>query len=94
LLILYLTHRSWIDALLMMTSVLGAQPAGRSSVALRLQFSVAVQVGYIACFGIAVETGVVMLVYLREASRSRAAWRGSGRSPRRWQSWRAVHRLR
>ena len=30
-------------------------------------FSVAVQVGYIACFGMAVETGMVMLVYLREA---------------------------
>src|SRR6185312_17073364 len=30
-------------------------------------FSVAVAVGYIALFGIAVETGVVMVVYLREA---------------------------
>jgi Cu(I)/Ag(I) efflux system membrane protein CusA/SilA len=31
------------------------------------QFSVAVWVGYIACFGLATETGIVMLVYLREA---------------------------
>ncbi|MGH9625033.1 MAG: efflux RND transporter permease subunit, partial [Bryobacteraceae bacterium] len=31
------------------------------------EFSVAVWVGYIALFGIAVETGVVMMVYLREA---------------------------
>ena len=30
-------------------------------------FSVAVWVGYIALFGIAVETGVVMVVYLHEA---------------------------
>jgi Cu(I)/Ag(I) efflux system membrane protein CusA/SilA len=30
-------------------------------------FSVAVWVGYIACFGMASETGIVMLVYLREA---------------------------
>jgi Cu(I)/Ag(I) efflux system membrane protein CusA/SilA len=30
-------------------------------------FSVAVWVGYIACFGMATETGIVMLVYLREA---------------------------
>jgi len=30
-------------------------------------FSVAVWVGYIALFGIAIETGVVMIVYLREA---------------------------
>ncbi len=32
-------------------------------------FSVAVWVGYIALFGIAVETGVVMVVYLHEALR-------------------------
>jgi Cu(I)/Ag(I) efflux system membrane protein CusA/SilA len=30
-------------------------------------FSVAVWIGYIALFGIAVETGVVMVVYLHEA---------------------------
>lgn len=34
---------------------------------LHYNFSVAVAVGYIALFGIAVETGVVMVVYLREA---------------------------
>jgi copper/silver efflux system protein len=34
---------------------------------LRYNFSVAVWVGYIALFGIAVETGVVMVVYLHEA---------------------------
>jgi len=31
------------------------------------RFSVAVQVGFIACFGMATETGIIMLVYLREA---------------------------
>jgi Cu(I)/Ag(I) efflux system membrane protein CusA/SilA len=36
-------------------------------------FSVAVWVGYIALFGIAVETGVVMVVYLHEALDSRLA---------------------
>ncbi|HZW33981.1 MAG TPA: efflux RND transporter permease subunit, partial [Isosphaeraceae bacterium] len=67
-LILYLTHKSWIDALLMMTSVLGALAGGAIFQWLfGFNFSVAVQVGYIACFGMAVETGVVMLVYLREA---------------------------
>ncbi|MBI1783898.1 efflux RND transporter permease subunit, partial [Candidatus Sumerlaeota bacterium] len=30
-------------------------------------FSVAVWVGYIACFGMATETGIIMLVYLRDA---------------------------
>ena len=68
MLILYLTHKSWIDALLMMTSVLGALAGGAIFQWLfGFHFSVAVQVGYIACFGMAVETGVVMLVYLREA---------------------------
>ncbi len=71
-LILYLTHRSWIDALLMMTSVLGAMAGGAIFQWLfGFRFSVAVQVGYIACFGMAVETGVVMLVYLREAIEER-----------------------
>jgi len=67
-LILYLTHKSWIDAMLMMTSVLGALAGGAIFQWLfGFNFSVAVQVGYIACFGMAVETGVVMLVYLHEA---------------------------
>jgi len=38
-------------------------------------FSVAVWVGYIALFGIAVETGVVMVVYLHEALQKRIASR-------------------
>jgi Cu(I)/Ag(I) efflux system membrane protein CusA/SilA len=67
-LILYLTYRSWIDALLMMTSVLGALAGGAIFQWLfGFNFSVAVWVGYIACFGMATETGIVMLVYLREA---------------------------
>ena len=36
-----------------------------------LDFSVAVRVGFIACFGMATETGVIMLVYLREAIEKR-----------------------
>ncbi len=77
LLILYLTHKSWIDALLVMTSVLGAI-AGASIFQwlFGFHFSVAVQVGYIACFGMAVETGVVMLVYLREAIAERGGLAG------------------
>ena len=71
-LILYLTHKSWIDAMLLMTSVLGALAGGAIFQWLfGFHFSVAVQVGYIACFGMAVETGVVMLVYLREAINER-----------------------
>jgi Cu(I)/Ag(I) efflux system membrane protein CusA/SilA len=71
-LILYLTHKSWVDAALMMTSVLGALAGGAIFQWLfGFKFSVAVQVGYIACFGMAVETGVVMLVYLHEAIEER-----------------------
>ncbi|MHB1561408.1 MAG: efflux RND transporter permease subunit, partial [Isosphaeraceae bacterium] len=48
-LILYLTHKSWVDALLMMTSVLGALAGGAIFQWLfGFNFSVAVQVGYIA----------------------------------------------
>jgi Cu(I)/Ag(I) efflux system membrane protein CusA/SilA len=71
-LILYLTYKSWIDAMLMMTSVLGALAGGAMFQWLfGFNFSVAVWVGYIACFGMATETGIVMLVYLREAIEER-----------------------
>jgi len=42
---------------------------------LAITLSVAVWVGYIALFGIAVETGVVMVVYLHESSRSQTGVR-------------------
>ncbi|MGB2608649.1 MAG: efflux RND transporter permease subunit, partial [Isosphaeraceae bacterium] len=71
-LILYLTYHSVVDTLLVMTSVLGALAGGAIFQWLfGFNFSVAVWVGYIACFGMAVETGVVMLVYLREAIEER-----------------------
>jgi Cu(I)/Ag(I) efflux system membrane protein CusA/SilA len=96
-LILYLTHKSWIDALLMMTSVLGALAGGAIFQWLfGFNFSVAVQVGYIACFGMAVETGVVMLVYLHEAidERGGLARIGSLAELRQAILEGAVHRLR
>jgi copper/silver efflux system protein len=95
--ILYLTHKSWVDALLMMTSVLGALAGGAIFQWLfGFRFSVAVQVGYIACFGMAVETGVVMLVYLREAidERGGLARIGSVAELRQAILEGAVHRLR
>ncbi len=71
-LILYLTYHNMMDTVLMMTSVLGALAGGAIFQWLfGFNFSVAVWVGYIACFGMAVETSVVMLVYLREAIEER-----------------------
>ena len=96
-LILYLTHKSWTDALLMMTSVLGALAGGAIFQWLfGFKFSVAVQVGYIACFGMAVETGVVMLVYLREAIDDRGGLEriGSVAELRQAILEGAIHRLR
>jgi Cu(I)/Ag(I) efflux system membrane protein CusA/SilA len=97
LIILYLTHKSWIDALLLMTSVLGALAGGAIFQWLfGFKFSVAVQVGYIACFGMAVETGVVMLVYLREAIDERGGLGAIGSISELRQAILegAVHRLR
>ncbi|MFO0890944.1 MAG: efflux RND transporter permease subunit [Isosphaeraceae bacterium] len=96
-LILYLTYHSVVDTVLMMTSVLGALAGGAIFQWLfGFHFSVAVWVGYIACFGMAVETGVVMLVYLREAIEERGGIGriGSIAELRRAILEGAVHRLR
>jgi Cu(I)/Ag(I) efflux system membrane protein CusA/SilA len=82
---------------LMMTSVLGALAGGAIFQWLfGFRFSVAVQVGYIACFGMAVETGVVMLVYLREAIDERGGLARIGSVDELGQAILegAVHRLR
>jgi Cu(I)/Ag(I) efflux system membrane protein CusA/SilA len=66
--LLYLTYSDLWDALLMMLAVPGALAGGvLFQVLFGFNFSVAVWVGFIACFGMATQTGVVMLVYLREA---------------------------
>lgn len=73
-LMLYMVFRSVTEALVLIFPTLYAMTGG-----LLLQwylgynFSVAVWVGYIALFGIAVETGVVMVVYLHEALDRRLA---------------------
>lgn len=67
-LILYLTYRDWADACLMLLAVPGTVAGGVLFQWLfGFKFSVAVGVGYIACFGMAAATGMIMLVYLREA---------------------------
>ncbi|HYT92569.1 MAG TPA: efflux RND transporter permease subunit, partial [Gemmataceae bacterium] len=76
--ILYLTYKDFTDACLMMLAVPEALAGGvffqfifpkirHGWDAPPEPFSVAVWVGYIAAFGMATETGIIMLVYLREA---------------------------
>ncbi len=67
-LLLYLLFRSVAEAILLFFPVLFALIGGLLlQWLLGYEFSVAVAVGYIALFGIAVETAVVMLVYLHGA---------------------------
>jgi Cu(I)/Ag(I) efflux system membrane protein CusA/SilA len=67
-LVLWLTYHDLADAVLMMLAVPGALAGGVFAQWLfGFKFSVTVWVGYIACFGMATATGIIMLVYLREA---------------------------
>ncbi len=71
-LLLYVTYNDIVDATLMMLAVPGAVAGGvLFQYLFGFNFSVAVWVGFIACFGLATQTGVVMLIYLREAVESR-----------------------
>jgi Cu(I)/Ag(I) efflux system membrane protein CusA/SilA len=66
--VLYWTYHDLADALLMMLAVPGAIAGGVFFQWLfAFKFSVTVWVGYIACFGMATSTGIIMLVYLRAA---------------------------
>lgn len=80
--ILYMTYKDFADAALMMLAVPEALAGGAFFMYLfpkimngpsapPMDFSVAVWVGFIACFGMATETGIIMLVYLREAIEKR-----------------------
>ncbi len=80
--ILYFTYNDLMDALLMVMAVPEALAGGiffqyffpkvlHGWSAPPADFSVAVWVGYIAAFGMATETGIIMLVYLREAIEKR-----------------------
>lgn len=65
---LYVTYRDAMDASLILLSAPGALAGGvLCQWILGEKFSIAVGVGYIACFGMAAATGIVMLIYLREA---------------------------
>ncbi len=73
-LLLYLVFKSATEAAVLIFPTFYAMSGGLLlQWALGYNFSVAVWVGYIALFGIAVETGVVMVVYLDEAFQRRLA---------------------
>ncbi len=107
-LILYLTYKDLADAALMMLAVPEALAGGVFFQFLfpKIQafdwnaaptpFTVAIWVGYIAAFGMATETGIIMLVYLREAIDKRGGLEkiGSLEELRQAVIEGAVHRLR
>jgi Cu(I)/Ag(I) efflux system membrane protein CusA/SilA len=67
-LLLYMVFHSVAEAVVLIIPTIYAMTGGLLlQWLLGYNFSVAVWVGYIALFGIAVETGVVMVVYLHEA---------------------------
>src|SRR5713101_5829584 len=66
--LLYMTFHSASEATIVMLSVVYAMTGGVIlQWLLGYNFSVAVWVGYIALYGVAVQTGVVMVLYLHEA---------------------------
>jgi len=73
-LLLYMVFHSLTEAMILIFPTFYAMTGGLIlQWLLGYNFSVAVWVGYIALFGIAVETGVVMVVYLHEALGKRIA---------------------
>ena len=71
-LLLYMVFRSVAEAMVLIFPTFYAMTGGLIlQWLLGYEFSVAVWVGYIALFGIAIETGVVMVVYLHEALNKR-----------------------
>jgi copper/silver efflux system protein len=75
--LLYRTYHSWKEAAHVLLAVPFALTGGVFLVKLLgYNFSVAVWVGFIALFGTAVQTGVVMVIYLEEAVSRRIATDG------------------
>lgn len=76
--VLYFTFNSVKEMAIVLSSIPVALIGGVYSMYFfEVNFSVAVAVGFIALFGIAVETGVLMLVYMNEAIREAVDKKGS-----------------
>lgn len=66
--ILYFTFRTFRETLIVLTSIPVALVGGAYSLYFfNVNFSVAVAVGFIALFGVAVETGILMLIYINNS---------------------------
>jgi Cu(I)/Ag(I) efflux system membrane protein CusA/SilA len=82
-LLLYFTLRDFKEAGVVMLSVPFALIGGVFLIAiLGMNWSVAVWVGFIALYGVATETGVVMVVYLHEALDKKLAAKGGVLTPK------------
>lgn len=72
--ILYFTFHTYREVFIVLLSIPVALVGGAYSLYFfNVNFSVAVAVGFIALFGIAVETGILMLVYLNNALHSKVS---------------------
>ena len=81
-LLLYIVYHSFKEAAHVILAVPFALTGGVFlQWLLGYNFSVAVWVGYIALFGTAIQTGVVMVVYLQEAVEKKRAELGGGDAP-------------
>jgi len=75
--LLFLTYHSWKEAAHVLLAVPFALSGGLYlQWILGYHFSVAVAVGYIALFGTAVQTGVIMVIYLNEALHAKMIEKG------------------
>src|SRR5204862_6937472 len=80
-LVLYFTYKSLKEALLTMITVPFALIGGVYMVYFYgVNLSVAVAVGFIALFGIAVQTGIFMVIYLHEAMHELVLKKGNSRA--------------
>ena len=76
--LLFLTYRSWKEAAHVLLAVPFALSGGLYlQWLLGYNFSVAVAVGYIALFGTAVQTGIIMVIYLKESLNAKIAEKGA-----------------
>jgi Cu(I)/Ag(I) efflux system membrane protein CusA/SilA len=99
--VLYITYHSVKEALLTMITVPFALIGGVFMVYFYgVNLSVAVVVGFIALFGMAIETAMLMTIYLNEAMQRLVAEKGNSRETisnadiREWVIWGAAKRLR